>query len=77
MTTPDLACGTIQTYTTHVCTARGWEERRRSQGVDSLLPLVAGLLGRVDILDALTIDLVDGVPDPPGLDLDTAGPVGE
>ena len=52
---------------------KGW----RSKIVDPLLPLIAGLLCWVNVLDVITVHLVDRVLDPSSLDLDTAGTVGK
>lgn len=35
-----------------------------------LLPFLAGLLGGVEVLDVVVLDLVDGVDDPAALDGD-------
>lgn len=65
------------TYTAHVGAHGRREQSWRGQVVDPLLPRITGLLCRVDVLDAAAVDLGDGVLDPSGLDLDTAGPVGQ
>lgn len=56
--------------------ARG-EERRGADVVEAPLPLPARLGGRVDELEPLPVDGVDGVADPAALDLDARGAVAE
>lgn len=53
------------------------EERRGAEVVEAPLPLPARFRGRVDELEPLPVDGVDGVADPAALDLDARGAVAE
>ena len=53
------------------------EQRRVADVVDALLPLSARLRGWVDEFEPLSVDRVDGVPDPAPLDFDARGAVAE
>ncbi len=62
-----LSCLTGRT-STHVCGSCGREQRDVRQVVDSLLPFLTGLIGWVNKLDVLGLDLVDHISDPAALD---------
>lgn len=53
------------------------EERRGADVVEAPLPLPARLGGRVDELEPLPVDGLDGVADPAALDFDARGAVAE
>lgn len=61
----------------HVRASRGREESRVAEVVDSLLPLVARFLARVDVFDFLVVGELDGITDPAVLDLDAGRTIGE
>lgn len=53
----------------HIGRLGGREEGAVTQGVDALLPFLAGFLGRVDEFNVLADAVVDCVADPAALDL--------
>ena len=61
----------------HMGCLAGREKRRIADIVDALLPLSARLQSRVDELQSLSVDRVDGVSDPAPLDFDAGGAVAE
>ena len=61
----------------HVGGLTGREKRRVANIVDALLPLSTRLRRWVDELQSLSVDRVDGVPDPAPLDFDAGGAVAE
>lgn len=69
--------GLARNCSTHVGASDLWEKRWSSKVVDPLLPLLLGLLGWVDVLDTLTLGLLDGVADPADLDLNGRWAIGE
>lgn len=69
--------GLARNCSTHVGASDLREECGSSKVVDPLLPLLLSLLGWVDILDALTLGLLNGVADPADLDLDSRWAVRE
>jgi len=60
---------------THVGALRGGKESSIAQVVDSLLPGLAGLFGRVDVLDTVALASPDHVGDPSALYLNGGGPI--
>lgn len=53
------------------------QERNIAQLIDTFLPLPAGFLRWIDVLDTLAVDELDGVADPAALDFDAGGAIGE
>ena len=63
--------------TSHVGCLASREKRRIADIIDALLPLSARLRSRVDELQSLPVDRIDGVSDPASLDFDAGGTVAE
>lgn len=74
--TGHLECLSWQT-TSHIGGFDSGEQRNVGELIDMLLPRHGGLLGGVDILELLALNLLDGVDDPAALDLDRGRSVGE
>jgi len=61
----------------HICASSSRQQSCITERIDSLLPFLRRFWRRIDVFDALIIDLIDGISDPSALYLYTAGTAAE